>query len=237
MKQQKQVLLILAISLFAFGQYATAQKTETNFNAYTGLFSFRGNGTTSNSMISYDFEYPKRFLSNSFGKRSGFSYGFELQRQRITRDKQIFGIGASFESLTSKVNVDTVTENGFIYYQFPATGNATLHNTFITLNTFYGHRYFVNKITLDILLGFDFAFCLRSVESGNAVANNKNYTVDEHEISKPTIDIRPRLQIKTQYKKIGLIVGYSLGLTNFNNQTNNNAFSNFFRTGLSYQIK
>ncbi len=98
-----------------------------------------------------------------------------------------------------------------------------------------GHRYLYNKIAFDLLTGLDLGFCLRSKERGSAIANNKNYYLKvNNEKAKPSIDFRPRIQLKTQYDKFGFLVGYSLGLINYQTQNNAKAYTSFLRLGLSY---
>ena len=161
----------------------------------------------------------------------------ELQGQRVTKNRNIYGIGISFETLTSKVNIDTITYNGFVYSLYSAKGETKLKNTFVTLNPFVGHRYLYRKMAFDLLAGFDLAFCLKSKEAGKATTNNKDYITVENDRAKPSIDFRPEIQIKTQINKIGFIAGYSLGLTNYQTQNNSKAYSSFLRLGLSYQLK
>lgn len=231
-------LFLLIFTLFVSIQFSYGQKTEINFNAYSGLFSFRGDGSSSTSWINYNpYLSPDKFTSNPYGKKSEFSYSLELQGQRVTKTKNIYGAGISFETLTSKVAIDTVTQNGIIYWQYSADGKTSLKNTFVTLNPFVGHRFSYHKISFDVLAGFDIAFCLKSKETGNATASNKTiYTVDNDKV-KPSIDFRPRIQMKTQLKKVGFLVGYSLGLTNYQTQNNPKAYSSYLRLGLSYQLK
>ncbi len=228
----------LIFILLVSRQFSYAQKTEINFNAYSGLFSFRGDGSSSTSWINFNpYTSPDKFTSNPYGKKSEFSYSLELQVQRVTKTKNIYGAGISFETLTSKVAIDTVTQNGFIYWQYSADGKTSLRNTFVTLNPFVGHRFSYRKISFDVLTGFDIAFCLTSKETGNATASDKTIYTEDNDKAKPSIDFRPRIQIKTQLKKVGLLVGYSLGLTNYQTQNNPKAYSSYLRLGLSYQLK
>ncbi len=157
--------------------------------------------------------------------------------QRVTKTKNIYGAGISFETLTSKVAIDTVTENGFIYRQYSADGKTTLQNTFVTLNPFVGQRFSYRKINFDVLVGLDLAFCLKSQEKGNATARNKTIYTADNDKAKPSIDFRPGIQIKTQFKEAGLLVGYSHGLTNYQTQNSSSAYSSYLRLGLSYQLK
>lgn len=239
MRQNKlKKIFFIVVILFASVQFSYAQKTEINLNAYSGLFSFHGNGSTSNTRFNFNpYTTPDKYTSNVYGRKSNFSYAFEIQGQHVTKRKNIIGSAISFEALTSKVNIDTVTENGFIYSKHPGSGKTTLRNTFITLNPFVGHRYLYRKVTFDLLAGIDFAFCLKSKEAGKASINGKDYTKAENDKTKPSIDLRPRVQIKTEINKFGFLAGYSLGLTNYQTENNLKASTRFLRLGLSYQLK
>lgn len=235
-KIKKLFFIVFALSIFV--QFSYGQKIEVNFNAYSGLFSFYGNGATSNSWLNMNpYRSPQKYTTNVYGKKSGFSYAFELQAQKIAKNKNIYGLGISFETLTSKVNINTITEEGIIYWQYPANGKTTLRNTFITLNPFIGHRFLYHKLTFDLLSGIDLAFCLQSREQGSATNNTKNYNLQsDNKIENPLMDFRPRVQFKTQYDKFGFIAGYSFGLVNFQTQNNTKAYTSFLKLGISYQL-
>jgi hypothetical protein len=234
MKQNK---LCLAIIFLVSVNFSYGQKTEINFNTYSGLFSFRGNGSASISSIGWgQFSIPiGTSTENPYGNKNDFSYAFELQIQKISKGMNIYGIGLGFENLKSQVHIDTYIESGFVYYKYAANGKTILKNTFITVNPFMGHRFSFRKTSFDMLAGIDLAYCLKSTEFGYIDVNNTNPF--QNELAKPTIDFRPRIQIKTQIKKFGFLAGYSFGLTNFQTNNNLNANTSFLRMGLSYQIK
>jgi hypothetical protein len=238
MKQNN--LFFLVIFLLTSVQFSYGQKTEINLNAYSGLFSFRGAGAASNSwIISYPFiNTPTKYTIDPYGKKNEFSYALEFQGQRISKRKNIYGLGISFEALTSGVNIYKIGVSGDpAYLEYPANGKTKLKNTFVTLNPFFGHRFSYHKMTFDLLTGFDLAFCLNSKETGNATTNNKdNFTV-ENDKAKPSIDFRPRIQFRAQVNKFGFLAGYSLGLTNYQTQNNPKTYSSFLRLGLSYRLK
>jgi len=235
---QLHKVLLIVIILFVSMQFSYAQKTELSFNAYSGLFSFRGSGATSNSWITaYTPGTPSDYTINPYGKKSDFSYSFEIQAQRITKTKNIYGLGVGFEILKSKVNIDTVNGGDLVYFQHDANGKTVLKNTFVTLNPFVGQRYSYRNISFDLLAGIDAAFCLKSKEAGQATTNNKDYIIVENDKAKPSVDFRPRIQLKTQIKKFGFLAGYSLGLINYQNQNHPKAYSSFLRFGLSFQLK
>lgn len=235
----KKLFFISAVFLLSL-QYSFGQKTELYFNSYSGLFSFAGNGATSHSVIiNYPFlDRPYLYTINPYGNTTAFSYALEIQGERITQKQNIYGLGIGFEELTSRVRIDKVTVSSDpAYLQYSVNGNTKLKNTFVTLNPFIGHRYTVRKIWFDFLAGVDFAVCLQSKELGYAPITSQDHVFVQNDLAKPTIDFRPRIQIKTQIHKFGLMAGYSLGLTNYQTKNNPKAFSRFVRIGLSYQLK
>jgi len=244
----KNKLFYITILLLISVQFSYGQKTEINFNVYSGLFSFRGEGATSKSFIYYnDWWGPvTKYTDDPYGKGNGFSYSLEFQGQRLTKRKNIYGLGISFEDLTSKVNIDSIFESSdlALLLKYPATGETKLKNTFITLNPFVGHRYAYHKIAIDLLAGFDLAFCMKSKEDGSVTASSIGHFNVDNERPKPSIDLRPRIQIKMQINKFGFLVGYSLGLSGYSTPTQyeystqySKAYTSFLRLGLSYQLK
>ena len=236
LKKQFFILIILLVSV----KNLNGQKTEINFNAYSGLFSFRGDGATLNSsIISYPFiTTPITYTQNPYGKRNQFSYVLELQGQRLSKRKNIYGLGISFEALTSKVNIYKIGISGDpAYLEYAANGETKLKTTFITLNPFVGHRYSYHKMNFDLLVGLALAFCLKSKEVGKAIINNKDYITVENDKTKPSIDFRPVIQLKTQINKFSFLAGYLLGLTNYQTKNNSKAYSGFLRFGLGYRLK
>jgi hypothetical protein len=242
---------ILCFLAFTFGT-VTAQKTTVNINAYSGLFSFRGDAAVSTSRfiagldISTGISSPYRSY-NIHGSLPAFSYSLEGQLVRNTKHGFLYGIGIAYEMLTSKVNIDST-----VYYGEPATihydakGSSKLKNTFITLNPFAGKRIFNKKISVDVLAGMDIAFCIRSHENGQAntitSTSYSEYITTNIDEPRPEVDVRPRLQLNMHYKKAGFLFGYSLGLTDYHIRKDysndySKSFSSFLRFGLSYQIR
>lgn len=230
----------ITILLFISVQFSYGQKTEINFNFYSGFFSFRGGGAASKSVIiSYPYiPTPIKFTENPYGRGTGFSYAVEFQGQQLSKRKNIYGLGISYEELTSRVNIDKVGISGDpAYLKYPASGETKLKNTFVTFNPFVGHRFINHKVTFDLLAGLDLAFCLKSREDGSATTSNQGTFTVENDKTKPSVDFRPRIQIKTEINKFGFLAGYSLGLTNYSTQNNLKAYTSFLRLGLSYRLK
>lgn len=221
-----------------FCKILIAQKTEINFNVYSGLFAFRGDGAGLNSEINSTFySTPQKITANPYGKKTNFAYSFELQVLRILTTKYIMGLGCSFESLTSKININRATTDGILFSIYVVNGKTIVENKFINLSPFVGKRFFYYKVKFDITAGVDIAFCLQSKETGKAITNDNIVFTTNNNLPKPNIDFRPRLQLKTQYKKIGFNAGYSYGVTNYKKQNEPKVFTTFLRLGVSYQIK
>ncbi len=238
-------LLFIILIFLVSAKLSNAQKTEMYFNVYSGLFSFRGHNTTSNSSI-YSLPYPfyahpTKFTSNPYGRGNAFSYSLEFQAKRLSKRKNIYGLGASVEILTSKVNIDKLIISGDpAALTYTANGTTKLKNSFLTLNPFVGHRFFYHKLTFDLLVGSDIAFCLKSKETGEALISDKAYNIRvENEKRKPVIDFRTRIQLKAQMRRYGFLLGYSLGITNYQapDWYHPKAYTSFLRFGLSYQLK
>ena len=234
MKDSKTFLLILFLTFNSI--YSFSQKTEFNINIYSGLFYYRGSGATSISQIENGFKY---YTTDVYGKKSAFSVSYEGQVIKRTKKDFLFGIGLSYDFLNSNVIINKVVYNGdYLNHIYDAHGNTKLKNTYINVNPFVGKRLIKNKITFDLLAGVDLGFCLTSNEKGSAITtiSKIEYSADNKR-DKPEIDFRPRVQIKAGYRRGGIILGYSLGLTNYQTLENTKAYSNFFRAGISYKLK
>jgi hypothetical protein len=78
------------------------QKLEVNADAYSGLFFFGGNGSTTHSVIE-ERNSPAlaTHTANPYGRESGFSDAFELRGQRISKNN-LYGLGVAFEQLKAR---------------------------------------------------------------------------------------------------------------------------------------
>ena len=143
--------------------------------------------------------------------------------------------------MRSKISLNSV--NGFDGTStFPkaASGETFLNSNSLNLNPFGGYRFNINKFPLDLVGGFDIGSLLDTREKGNATATDGveySTSLDRKTIK---MDFRPRIQISTDYKKLGLYLGYSIGLVNYMEDYIggvNEAYSKIIRFGLTYQIK
>jgi len=220
------IFLCFAVSV------AFSQKIEIKANAYSGLSYFRGSASKSSSAGYYD-NY------GAYGRTPGFSYSFELQTQRVTRQKHLYGLGLAFERLSSKCDhtllppTDLIGEGPIP----PADkGTTTFTNAFINLNPYAGQRLLNKTITLDATIGVDVAFNIKS----KSTFTTSTYKEDLNApgiISAPSVDARPRLQLSAGYRHINVLAAYSLGITNYNKWLKPKAYLHFLQFGIGYRIK
>lgn len=232
----KILLLSAAFCFVALCCYS--QKTELRANAYSGLFSFRSSGAASAANISIvgPADGPGLFTAYPYGKKSGFSYAFELQAQRVTAQRHLFGAGVGFEKLQSKVGFDSVSTQVGIK---STKGNIRLTNEFVTFNPYIGHRFALKKILFDVTAGADIAFSTKVYSK--AKINFEKESTFSNTYKKHPVDVRPRVQLNMYYKRMGLLAGYSIGTEDVYKNTgydylNKKAFANFLRLGISYRL-
>lgn len=237
----KHFMTLLLFQVLAIPSFC--QKTEFSLNVYSGLFSYKGNGSASKSIINYGIYTPTPYTSNVYGNKSSFPISLEAQVIRITKSNFLYGSGLSYDLLKSKIKITKALFGPEVVlinqsYLYDADGNTKLKNIYFNVNPFIGKRFSKNKMTLDLFGGFDFAICLKSVEEGNAtITSTKDVVSTNVKKPYPSIDFRPRIQFKAAYKRTGIIIGYSLGLTNYQSQTVSKTYANFLRMGFSYIIK
>lgn len=218
-----------------------AQKTEIGISLNSGLFSFTGQSAETVSFINYSDQTKSGYTNNPYGAKNGLCYGFSGSVKRISKKNIIAGLDLGYEVLRSKILINEISGyTGNSTYNYDAKGQTCLKYNFINLHPFLGYRFTSNNIIIDLTGGFDIAYCLKAKEAGNATsATGIKY---ETSIDRKTIktDIRPRLQIATNYKKAGVYIGYSPGLANYKSRSlggTNECYARLVRFGLTYQVK
>lgn len=237
----KHFMTFMLFQLLAITSFC--QGTEFNVNVYNGFFSYKGNGSAVSSTINYGIYVPTPYTSNVYGNKSSFSISFETQVIKNTKSNFLYGLGLSYDLLNSKIEINKAQFSPELVllnqsYLYDAEGNTKLKNVYFNINPFIGKRFLKNKMTLDLLGGFDFGICLKSVEEGHATVSSPKAKIHSN-VSKPypLIDFRPRIQFKAGYKRTGIMIGYSLGLTNYQSVMASKAYTSFLRFGFSYRIK
>ena len=216
-----------------------SQKNELKVRFYSGHFSYYGPGSSRNS-TAYFFSpgVPQNQIEKPFGRKPEFSYSVGFKFQRITPSNLIIGLGLSFESLHSKVNIDTVEGGDIYYFKEAAKGYAKLNNSFITLSPFAGKRFHSGKYSMDLNVGADVAYCVKSVQNVDVQSKlvfNDPYSYQTFSHASK-IDFRPRVDVDLNYKSLSLLVGYSLGLTNYQSHSYPPAYCEFLRIGIGYKL-
>jgi hypothetical protein len=125
--------------------------------------------------------------------------------------------------------------------QFPivSDGKTIFTGQFISFHPFLGKRIkLIGWLTTDLTLGTDLGILLNIREHETGITDGIKY--DYNYIQNTQIlDIRPRIEIVNYYKKLGLTIGYSFGLTNYTKNMdggNPEAFSRMVRFGMAYRF-
>jgi hypothetical protein len=217
-----------------------AQKTEFGISLNSGLFSFAGasSGAITGININSSSSTNTGYTNNPWGSKVGLCYGISANIKQVTKKNLVLGLDLGYEVLRSKVSINSVWISNDEYYD--AEGQTFLNNDFINLFPQIGYRFNTKEVSFDLVAGCDIAFCLSATEKGDAKASNGiRYTTSIDRI--PTNkDFRPRVQLTANYKKAGIYVGYSYGLSNYKKKFwggVNEAYSRLFRFGLTYRLK
>lgn len=223
-------LFLLSISLLL-----KAQQLEIRANVNSGFYSYRGNGAESVSRVN-----GTTYTNNPYGSKGGLSYGLSLNARKVTKSNFIFGADLGYEMLRSKVKLEYFDVIGDIASDF--RGRTYLNTSFINLFPYLGVRFNVNEQAFDLMGGLDIGYVLSSREKGDAKSiDNAQFHIETSRDRKDiNTDLRPRIQLSTEFDKIGLYVGYSHGLSNYRaNLTglNADAYSRMWRVGISYRLK
>ena len=224
---------------FMSTELSFGQSTEISFQLGSGFFSFGGSSATETSFVNIsDVNSISSYTNNPYGKKSGFSYGFGIQVQKISKSNFIWGLQTGYESLSSGVNIDNAF--GEITWSVKS-GQATLTSQFINIKPLIGKRFEIAKnFKTDLVFGLDFGICLSTKEKFNLTTNQGFDVGGSLDRTRTRVDFRPRLEVNNYYKKIGLSIGYSYGLTNYTSGLDGvtrETMTRYFRVGLIYLIK
>jgi hypothetical protein len=230
--------IVLASLIFISTSSAFGQKTEFSVSLNSGLFSFAGPSAESTSFINANPTLVINYTNNPYGTKNGFSLGVSANAKRIVKGGFILGLDFGYERLSSKITIDRVAVTSTAE---AAAGKTNLNFDFLNLNPNIGYRFNAAKTSFDLTGGFDFGFVLKANEKGEATTASGTTYITERDRKNLSTDIRPRVQLATNYDKFGVYVGYSYGLSNYMQgyigggtwETS----SRLTRFGLSYRIK
>lgn len=232
---QKTLLTIIAL---CFLNTSYGQKTEFRISLNSGLFSFTGKSAESVTFINYSNNFGRGYTNNPYGSRGGLGIGLSGNLKKLSTNHSIIGLDLGYELLRSKIKINGIFGDG---ESLSAKGKTFLNSNFINLHPFMGYRLPVNNLNIDFTGGLDIAYCISSKENGSATASDG--TKYKTSVDRETInfDFRPRVQIEANYEKVGIYVGYSLGLANYKANYDggkiDKCYASLLRFGLTYQLK
>jgi hypothetical protein len=211
-----------------------AQHLEIRASLNSGFYSYRGNGAESVSRIN-----ATTYTNNPYGSKGGLSYGLSFNIRKVTKGDFIFGADLGYEMLRSKVKLEYLDVIGDIASDFK--GETYLNTSFINLFPYLGGRLNIDEQAFDLIGGLDIGYVLSSRERGDAksIDNAQFHIETSRDRSHIRTDFRPRIQLSTDFDRIGLYVGYSNGLKNYRANligSNAEAYSRMLRVGLSYRL-
>lgn len=240
---KKTFFTLAALLFFA---HAFGQKTEFRVALNSGLFSFVGPLAKGTTTIYYYTQTNKSVSNLAFGAKKALSYGLSLNLKRLTKTNILLGVDLGYEVLRSKASIDEVYEyNGTTGNKYNATGQIFLNYSFLNLNPFIGYRFELRHFSVDLTGGLDFGYSLNVTTNGHATTTDgRKYTIFDRGSNSVSFDLRPRVQLSADYKKMGLYVGYSYGLIDYmmwakvyGNGSSPRALTRLVRFGITYKIK
>lgn len=221
-----------------------AQHTEYAVQLNGGLMKFGGRSANkSTQMIHYtDHTYPN-FTISPYGKKFGASYGASVQLQRVTNKNFLFGLQAGVESLRSRVEIESVYSTyspwGSEGQLFLTSGHTTLKNDFINAHPYVGYRVNAKALQVDVTLGADAGFGLKSQEKGEAETRYGEKFKSDKEQNAPGLDFRPRAGVTVYYNHVGLSGSYAYGITSYKRDfdgANLHTYAQVLRLGMLYRL-
>jgi hypothetical protein len=216
----------LVLALFGILSIASlyAQKIEVSVQANSGLFHYSGISTTSSSDIILAPESKNNYTNNPYGNKNGFSYGFDVHAQLVTKSGFIIGLQTGYDILRSKEDLTGVHPlpvpsfdlfANYVPIDIPGKGEMYLQDQFINLNPYIGYRLAFKKVKVDILPGADIAINVNSYDKGKVTTDESTvYQTDLKRANAPA-DVRLKLGLSATYNRFGIMASYACGLTNY----------------------
>lgn len=228
--------LTVIILFLLFSNFSKAQVTY-QFEVLGGAFNFSGPGASNVGTAKFDNDNsPKWIAEKPFGQKANFGFEVAVSATKVFGNKFLIGAVFGVQRYVNKTNFDSVVTEEVIRQIFPASGGTNLTNSYLNLQPFVGTRLSVGALLLDVAIGSDVALLLRSIEHGTIIGETGNSVKYQKQYRVPNVDIRPTLGLRFNAKKVGILVKYSKGITNYKNAYGQNAHSNFIGLGLSYAL-
>jgi len=231
----KKFALLFLGALAAHLSYG--QHTEISAHLTSGGMKYHGASATRRSGINVpDLAGERAYTNNPYGRQLAWSYGLAGQVQHVGARHSLVGVQAGYEVLRSRVQITVINTDT---PPIAVTGHTTLSNQFINLHPFFGHRFTLKALDLDVTAGPEVGFLRGSREQGEASGYGASFVTDA-ERNHSNLDVRARVNVAVYYKRTGVSVGYSAGVSNYRTgylgSPDNEAYSQVFRIGLAYRI-
>lgn len=236
---QKTLLFLISLLLLT---NVTAQKTDFSIALNSGLLAFSGASAKKTTSINLDFgnTHSTGYTNNPYGAKFGMGYGVSTNLKRITKDNIVIGFGLAYEKLRSKVSIDRIVLGGDTT-TFPniASGQTYLRLNCLNFNPQFGYRFYFNKLTFDIVGGFDIRYILGANEKGRAIDNDGIIYTTARDRKTINVDFHTNTQFWVYYRKIGFSLCLSQGFINYRAGFlggTNECYARVIRFGLVYRL-
>lgn len=253
-----RAIVVMCFIISAF--HVSAQELEFLVSGNTGLFSFTGNNTSRTTQLNYSEDFYDLFgigvyTSNSYGSRGGLAGGLSASFQRISKRNSILGIQAGYETYQSRVDINAVNTYGTLASKpvtethEDATGKTNPGYYTINLSPYIGQRIESKLVMYDLNALVEFVHILGTYEKAKAIdasgdlhsfSYSSSTVPSNFKNSNPVFqDLRFGLRLTTYYKRIGITLGYSLGVVNYSydfGYGENIATSRIARFGVTYKL-
>ena len=233
MKQTISTLLILFFFTPVF-----AQKTEFKIAFNANLSAFNRDAVKESYSDAYTTSVnPHCYTHNPYGSSYRLGYGASAGASYIFKNNRLVGLDAGYEVFKSRVAVNETLEiTDSVDIPHFGKGESILTTNIINLFPHAGYRFKGAAVNVDLLLGADVGFVLSSKAKGEVDASDGAKFYPSRNMKSINTDLRPRLQLAVDYKKLGIYAGYSLGLADYKkDQGQKKASLRIIRFGITYR--
>ena len=230
--------LFLTLIGLSFFTQVYGQHVEVSPFGNAAFFSYVGNAKSPSVPFPAGYGPPYHIdylAANVFGSNLASGYSAGIQTQYVAKNDFIAGLQVAYESFRSDEHIKSDDAQG------PIIGQFYFQTNYITLSPYAGYRFRSRFLKIDVMPGMDFTFSSKAHSYGNAFYGGNEFSITQPYGSIKS-DIRARLGVTAWYKRMGLAVSYSRGLTNFQNDAPGSltpdakTYSQVIRLGLIFSV-
>lgn len=230
------ILLTFLIKLSCYGQ-----SNELQLKAFLNKSSFIGSGAAIESHILSPYDPAQSpYVDNPYGVIGKYRFNLGLSFQRNTQSNLLFGIGSSFEKLSSRVR----SKNGMSYNNkyLDGKGNTILSLNYASIHPFIG--VFITKETtkIEFKIVSDISYLIQSKEILTFETEEETYKFYHHR-DHPNMNYRFGLGSAVYVHRFAIHIEYLIGTVNFDPEKGSPLvdviepiYSQLFRLGVGYII-